>query len=177
MTDAELLALAAAAASAVCGAFSAVAAFRSAASAREAVAAQKSAERRHALREISVAAASVGVELDRVRRCAEGLNTAYDTAMVFSGSMDHSGILEMKSRVVKRVEALTEISRNADRFLNAEATLRLADHDEFQRVLGRLLADLTHARSHREELEHELAARTARNEEQARGRLPITVPR
>lgn len=142
----------AAVASALGGAAAAVAAFRSAGSARIALNSASEAEHRANLREIGTTAATLAVEVERVRACERDLLIEYRDAEVFSGSHGHSGFKELRERVTEKALGAIDAGRNAALFVDGAKSLKGAPADETDRVLLELVQALVKVRAIREDL-------------------------
>lgn len=149
------LPLVAPAVSAVVALIAVVVSIRSLGTARAALAASTSASRRSLLREISLTAAAVCNEADRIQRVEQELRLAYSTAMVFSGSSKNSGIEEMAARGQRYAAEALPLRQNAEVLVNAEAVLRDAPNEELDRVQVRLATDVRRLQSTRDELERD----------------------
>jgi hypothetical protein len=156
---AEYISAAAAVVSAIGGAFAAVAAFRSAASARDAREAAQVSEKRAALRQLTLTAAEVLVEEQRVDARAADLKSSYRDLFTFAGQSaggKREGML--LSEIEKKITEVTKLSNYAKPFTSESSALRNGPLEEINIREIKLAQKLTQVRAIREDLEREQAS-------------------
>jgi hypothetical protein len=142
---------------------SALWAFRSADSARAAQRSADEAARRNALLTIARTAADVLAELQRVESRSKEATRGYDTLLVFSGSYEHTGIDEAKTKVSSLQARAQERAEYAKLWTDPGAKLRDTPPEEIDRVQLKLTAILSEIAAVREELDRTVASVEAQN--------------
>jgi hypothetical protein len=144
--------------SAIGGAFAAIAAFRSAGSARDAREAAQISEKRAALRQLTVTANEVLVEVRRAESRAAVLKLSYRTLFVFGGSSGGSREGLYLGKVDKKLAEIVNVSEAAKPFAAGQDHLMNGPVEEICTREIRMAQLLTQARAIREDLEREHAA-------------------
>ena len=151
--------------SAVGGCAGAVAAFRSARSARDAARSAEDSVHRAAIREVSTTASSVVLEVARLQSFAADLDSEYQTAGIFSGSFQNSGIEQRRKEVANVAESVAKFAVDASLFTGGAQCLSSAPAHEVDRVLLRLMESLATIRAMRDDLARHYAHVSAINAE------------
>jgi len=149
--------------SAIGGAAACIAAFRSAGHAQKAFDQNQKMEKRFALRQLSVTAHQVAVEVDRIKWSAQGLKVAYKTLAVFAGAVDGSRQKLMLQEVEDKVKAADSIKEKASPFVDLNTLLLNGPLDEIndrEVLMSQLLVEAT---ALREKTEIELSEIQAQN--------------
>ena len=160
MITAELVVATVSAAASV---LSALAAFRSADSSRAAQRSAEEAARRNALLTVARTAADVLAELQRVKSRSQQAKIGYDTLRAFSGSYEHTGIEEAKTKVSSLQARAQEPAGYAKLWADPGAKLRDTPPEETDRVQLKLSAYLSDIAAVREELDLTVASVEAQN--------------
>lgn len=153
----SLISVVASVLSAVGGAFACVAAFRSAGHAKEAFNDSQKAEKRFALRQLSLTAHQVCAEVDRIKWVAQGLKAAYQTLAVFSGVSEGSRVILYDKEIDEKIKLADALVGKARPFIEFQKALLNGPLDE---ISGREIAMSQHlvgAMALREEIEIELS--------------------
>ncbi|WP_324778615.1 hypothetical protein [Thiobacillus sedimenti] len=173
----EIASAIAAVVSAIGGAFAAVAAFRSADAARDAARSADDANRRAILREVSAVAASIlGAVLGVKSRAAE-LISEYQSAEIFSGSREHSGLRELQKNTRELQEKAESFVADAGLFANGATQLAASPAEDIDRVLVRLSGNLQLIQTIRDELDRKHAAISSQNSQHRKVALQSMAPR
>jgi hypothetical protein len=152
---AEILSVAAAAISAVGGAFAAWAAMQSARSASKTQAAADAMERNFALRDAALAAGEVQVEALRANARADQLKLSYSTLFTLSGSSGNSRQALYVTAIETKLGRVTQLLDDASKFKDGATSLKEATIEDMLRVQMRLTTSVKEVRALREELDRE----------------------
>jgi hypothetical protein len=144
--------------SAIGGAVAAIAAFRSAGSARDAREAAQVSEKRSALRQLTVTANEVLVEVWRVESRAAELKLSYRTLSTFEGSFGGSRETLYLGEVDRKVATIVNVSEAAKPFASGQDHLMNGPVEEIAAREIKISQLLTEARAIREDLEREHAS-------------------
>jgi hypothetical protein len=159
----EIASAVAAVVSAVGGAFAAVAAFRSADAARGVARAAEESERRALLREVSSAAASILAAVLGATSRGQELLLEYRSAEVFSGSVGHSGLRQLRESTETLIEKARSFTADAQLFSGGAKSLAGSPTHEVERVRIRLTESLALVQVIREELDRKYKAMAEQN--------------
>ena len=163
---AEIVTIVSAAASvisAIGGAAACIAAFRSAGHAQKAFDENQRIEKTFALRQLSITAHQVSVEVERIKWTAQGLKVAYKTLAVFAGAVGGSRQKLMLREVEDKVKAADSIREKASPLVEINASLLNGPLEEISNreiLMSQLLVEAT---ALRERIEIELSEIQAQN--------------
>lgn len=119
----SIISVVAAVVSAIGGAAASIAAFRSTKHAREAFDENRNAEKRFSLRQLSLTAHSVSVEVERILWLSQGLKTSYRSLAVSSGAVGGSREQLFQKEIDANIDAAKKLSAKADPFISLQTQL------------------------------------------------------
>ncbi|MCQ3830832.1 hypothetical protein HXX02_15445 [Microbulbifer elongatus] len=149
--------------SAIGGAAACIAAFRSAGHAQKVFNENQKIEKTFALRQLSITAHQVAVEVERIKWSAQGLKVAYKTLAVFAGAVGGSRQTLMLQEVEDKVKAADCIKEKASPFVKFNTLLLNGPLEEISNreiLISQLLAEAT---ALRERIEIEFSEIQAQN--------------
>lgn len=161
--SAAVISAIAAVVSAIGGAFAAIAAFRSAGFARAANEAAQIAEKRAALRQLTVTANEIAVEAQRSNAMGVELKSSYRTLFTFANASGGSRLGMYLDQVDKKLKEVEELSEKAKPFVSSPESLMNGPVEEINTREITMAQTLTKVRGIREDLEREHISIEAQN--------------
>lgn len=161
--SASVISVIASVVSAIGGAIACIAAFRSAGHAKEAFEESQKADKRHALRQLSLTAHQVVVEVERIKWLAQGLKVAYKTLVVFCGATGGSRVTIFTKEIEEKVGVAETLENKSSPFIELQVALLNGPLEEISGREVRMSQHLAEAVALREKLEIELADIQAKN--------------
>lgn len=149
--------------SAIGGAAACIAAFRSSGHAKKAFEENQKMEKSFALRQLSINAHQVVVEVDRIKWTAQGLTAAYKELAVFAGADGGSRQTVMLAEVDEKIQSAEALKEKASPFIELNHDLL---HGPLEEISSRevLMSQLqVEATALREKVEIELYEAQAQN--------------
>ncbi|VWX33702.1 conserved exported hypothetical protein [Limnobacter sp. 130] len=159
----SLISIIASVVSAIGAAAACIAAFKSAAHAKEAFDEGQKADKRFALRQLSLTAHQVSVQADRVKWTAQGLKSGYQTLAVFSGASGSSRLILLTKEVDEKVKIAEVLQLKAKPFIELQMTLLNGPLDEITARELAMSQHLIEVIGLREKIEIELSSIQAQN--------------
>jgi hypothetical protein len=160
---ASIISVIASVVSAIGGAVACIAAFRSAGHAKRAFDESQKADKRFALRQLSLTAHQIIVEVDRIKWLAQGLTTAYKTLAVFSNATGNSRVPMLTNEAAQKVKVAEALEEKAKPFIEVKTALLNGPLEEISDREIAMTQHLTEAIALRGKIEIELADIQAKN--------------
>jgi len=139
----------------LCGAVACIAAFKSAKHAKDTFDAGQMAEKRLLLRQLSVTAHEVSVEVDRIKWVAQGLVLSYKTLFTFSGGFNSSRQKLYEQQIESKLQEADELLAKARPFTTFQESLLNGPLEEISSREIAIIQALVKAKSIREKVEDE----------------------
>lgn len=159
----SLVSAVAAVVSAIGGTAACVAAFRSAAHAEKSFDYNQNVEKSFALRQLSITAHQVAVEIDRAEWTAQGLKIEYKTLAAFTGNVGGSRPQMFLEEVDKKVQGAEKLRVKVEPFIELNTALLNGPIEEITNREVRVSQLLAEATALREQIEIELREIQAQN--------------
>lgn len=150
--------------SAIGGAVACVAAFRSAKHAKDTFDAGQLSEKRLVLRQLSITAHQVVVEVERIKWTAQGLKVAYQTLLTFAGQFGSSKQNPYTQEVDTKIQEAESLLEKARPFTTFQETLINGPLEEISSREVTIAQSLARAKAIREKLDEELRSIEAQNQ-------------
>lgn len=160
---ASLISVIASVVSAIGGATACVAAFRSAGHAKEAFEEAQKADKRYSLRQLSLTAHQVVVEVERIKWLAQGLKVAYKTLAVFCGATGGSRVTMFTKEIEEKIGVAETLENKASPFIELQVALLNGPLEEISGREVKMSQYLAEAVALKENIEIELADIQAQN--------------
>ncbi|WP_148861231.1 hypothetical protein [Marinobacter fonticola] len=160
---ASIISVIASVVSAAGGAIACIAAFKSAGHAKRAFEESQKADKRFALRQLSLTAHQIVVEVDRIKWLAQGLTAAYKALAVFNNATGNSRVPLMTNEVAKKVRVAEQLGEKAKPFVDVKTALLNGPLEEISDREIAMTQYLTEAIALRGKIEIELADIQAKN--------------
>lgn len=159
----SLISIIASVVSAIGAAAACIAAFKSAGHAKEAFDEGQKADKRFALRQLSLTAHQVSVQADRVKWTAQGLRSEYQILAAFSGASGSSRLSVLTKEVDEKVQIADALQLKAKPFIKLQMALLSGSLDEITAREVTMSQHLTEVIGLREKVEIELTNIQAQN--------------
>lgn len=150
--------------SAIGGGVACIAAFSSAKHAKATFDAGQLTEKKLVLRQLSVTAYEVSVEVDRIKWVAQGLKVAYQTLFTFAGQFNGSRQMLHTKEIDSKLQEADKLLERANPFTTLNESLINGPADEISLREIMLTQALTKAKALREKLEEEHRSIEAQNQ-------------